>query len=169
MSQELIWELGSTSGWAEVLCHVGRVPTDPQRSGCVACRFELTARYWDREKWGLENPPEAVLVDDAVICLPQVIVPVASFRVLARTLGDWLKKPFAIHDLALCADEQRMRISFDKADDLISSIDRPVCTLEYMTRRYSQTLRFVTDETCIWRMHTGLQAWLEAHTREHDE
>lgn len=161
MSRQLIWELGSSNGWAQVSCYATSLPYESEGVQHVASMIVLRAQYWDRVASMRRGFVQGVeLVDDVRVLLPQVVLPVPNLQLVEQCLAEWLKQPHPLNDLRLCDGDQTMAISFDISEDLISSVERPVCSLVYRTSRGGHSLKFVTDETCVWRMLSGIHEWL---------
>jgi hypothetical protein len=155
-----IWELSSSDGWDQISCRARGVVLG-DADVFVRVHFCIEGSFWDKletVKSGLER---AKLVPDFGVSLPQVITTLAQLTELRDALGNWLRVPQEL-TVSLGCEDSAVTVTLRPRDDVVSSIDRPVCEFTYRVSRLRVALQFVCDQSCIRLMHSGLHTWLGA-------
>ncbi|MES2535083.1 MAG: hypothetical protein V4632_04335 [Pseudomonadota bacterium] len=151
------WNLNASSGRENVHgCLVGQFNS----AGRQLLRLEITitGSFWRRD-----TPiGVAETVNDFSVKLPQVISRKDNIDFLILELSDWLKNPKEVSvDLASnCNNDQSFRLSLGVRDDLISSVDRPACTINYTGTafKYGEWC-FVIDQSCVRNWYDELKSF----------
>jgi hypothetical protein len=161
------WSMPSNSGWYEMRCSAR--PRSARR-GIVPCELSIEGRFWQRDR-ALSS---ASLTQDFHVALPQIMIDVSALETLHDLLVEWqgnwrrveveLGVPAGdprISEMEAAAGDQRLSVLIGESPELISSAQKPVCTIRYDNGpRMSGQCSFVVDQSCIRICSEGLREFI---------
>lgn len=140
-----LWTMHSASGRARISC---TFVAHSHEAGALVCGFGAAGEFWPRG----HIARSADTVTDFHVTLPQVLIDLASLKLLRERLVEWQVNPsgFALELGVSGKGDQRISFAIGRDENLIYSADKPACTLAYtcgsaMEGRWS----FVVDQSCI--------------------
>jgi len=146
------WSMPAASGRARIHC---TFVAYSREIGALVCGIEASGEFWPR---GLGDRSGSTVADFQV-ALPQVVMDLASLKLLRERLVEWQVNPsgFALELGVSGKGDQRITFAIGRDENLIYSVDKPACTLTYacgsaMQGRWS----FVVDQSCIRLCAEGL-------------
>jgi hypothetical protein len=152
------WKLVAASGRDQLSGKFIQQTTN--RSGATVICTDLVIRgaFWPRLKLQSNEYVEPVL--DYSVALPQVVFEWGAVDELISELGEWLDSPKKI-SIELCQKaqgDQSFIISFGAIEELISSVQKPACTILYSGTVFNRgKWSFVVDQSCIRIFHEELR------------
>lgn len=151
------WLIHAASGRQHILCRsLGRW-RDPD---ILCCEFQVESEFWDR----CDAVPQAALVPDFGVALPQVLISMAMLRKLEAHLDDWMQSR-TFFDCQICTEalgDQTLMVSVGTRAGVISSVEKPTLTLAFRCgHAMSAEWVFVVDQTCILAWRDSLQEFLQ--------
>ena len=142
------WSLSAASGRDHLVGHF--LSSTENRSGLTVLdtRIIIKGVFWPRsEKSKLDN-----LAPDYEVVLSQVQFDWRAVDELIVQMDEWLEHPKEI-SIDLCAKDrgdQSFILLFGQSSKLISSIQRPACSITYVGTVFAQgEWLFVVDQSCI--------------------
>lgn len=139
------WSMPAASGRARIGC---AFLAHSQDTGTLVCGVEASGEFWPRG----HTDHNAGTTTDFHVTLPQVLIDLASLKLLRERLVEWQVNPidFALELGISGKGDQRITFAIGQDENLIYSVDKPACTLTYacgsaMQGRWS----FVVDQSCI--------------------
>lgn len=150
------WTVRSNDGWQEVtVTHL--VSFQHEKTTLIRARVVLRGRFWDRRK-SLGGFDQGIdLADDFETALSQVILPRDSLVQLAGKLDSWLQDR---REFQLALGEA-LKVILGTKEEIISSVDKPVFSLQYSTTRFQCATDLVVDDTCLEVLKGELEAALK--------
>lgn len=129
-----------------------------EEGGIVVSTIRGDGKFWDRQQ-SMNGGVQGELVPDHHFYLSQVILSEERLRHCRDHLEKWLSNRFKC-DLQLSAtSEPLVTLFIGVREDFISSIDRPVFSLQYSSSRMKAESCFVIDRSCINLFLQGLNGW----------
>jgi hypothetical protein len=137
----LEWELPSNSGRSMVSGTLKRVHDDAIDRSLL---FDMSFRGEAFDKY-----EEGGLVKNYDISMNQVAISQSRLSHNVSLLSDWLKTPRELELDFSDTPQQTFMISLRKRDDVISSVEKPVCTVSCESFLLKCEIGFVVDQSCI--------------------
>ena len=143
----------SSSGRESVTFSMGKRCTTANGER-LAASVRIQGLFWDRAI----DIEEARLTEDYQFYVPQVMLIPSELDLLIRSLSSWLDSPREIcHELG-DGQDQIVKLSIGRIDELICQFDKPALTLEYSGGSCRCTrFSFLVDRTCIDSFFRELQ------------
>jgi hypothetical protein len=111
------------------------------------CRIQIWGEFWWRGRSAVTD-----VINDYQVVLSQVLLDIASLKVLREYLADWQINSNSFNVELSTQDEgdQKFILSIGRDDRLICSVDKPVCTLSYeCPSAMNGCWYFIVDQSCI--------------------
>jgi hypothetical protein len=148
MTNRRTFEIPSNSGDFSVIADAIPIDGQPSYFLDIQCRANC---WWFRsdvaqkeDRWVTE-----LHIEDVKVRHEELLA-------LRSQVGKWNLSPFEF-ELSLGT---RLRVSFAKRKDVISSVEKPVCSLAEQSSHLSADFRFVVDQTCMRALFDSL-GWVE--------
>ena len=150
--------IASNDGWNEIVFYLKKRFLKDQ-SSLILSTLIVKGNYWDVEKTLLPKP-SLELSNEFVIELSHILLSEEKLRVLANHLEAWLDKPYQF-ELDISENrENQIKIFVGPREDYISTQDRPVFSLKYISSRMKGEWSFVTDQSCLNILLEGVTGFL---------
>ena len=152
------WSMPAANGRSRIGCAFVR---RSQEADALVCGVEAIGEFWPRG----HADHGAGTVTDFHVTLPQVLLDLASLKLLRERLVEWQVNPcgFALELGIAGKGDQRITFAIGRDENLIYSADKPACTLTYacgsaMQGRWS----FVVDQSCIRICAEGIREFVRS-------
>lgn len=142
------WHLPAASGRNELSGEFFAQRTDESGTQVVFSRIEMKGVFWPR----FSNDPGSKETQDYSVTLHQVMLRRERLDLLIGRLTEWVRAPLEISvELAKApGSDQGLEISFGQIQGLMSTKDRPACTVRYSSGAFALgTWSFIVDQSCI--------------------
>jgi hypothetical protein len=149
------WCLPDSSGRDRLIGEFRDIYKGPDGQAILCVAISISGEFW---RLPISDPQ---LADDYKVCLPQVLCNWQAVDELILELGEWLDRPKPIKiDLASkIRGHQTFSIEFSKTHRLITTGEKPACTVTYSGTNFLQGVwSFVVDQSCIRIFHDELRA-----------
>ena len=155
--------LNSSNGWSSFCIEVLRRFSDPGSEECLLATAHFLYKSWQRDLAIQGRLSEAELVEDVAFRLEQFVLDPVALEELVWTLDAWLSNRNGFSHRFAGLDDQQLIVGVSNDSEFISSIDKPVCSIEfdYGSVHYWKS-SFVVDETCIKQFRDQLFAILSS-------
>jgi len=149
--------IASNDGWNEItISPRGRFIKNQHK--VILSSLVIKGDYWDVEK-RLAPSPRLDLTSNVIVELKQILLSEEGLMALMNNLDTWFNKPFSFELNISGSGEDEVWVVVGPRDDLISSLDRPVFSLKYISSRMKGEWSFVTDQSCLNILLEGLRAY----------
>lgn len=153
-----MWELLSRDGWQRIDWHPADVIHGDQV--VIPTELRLSGQFWDpRALIEIQEYKESLHYECK---LPVILLALDRVDSLISHLETWLRdrSPF---DMRLSPQTyQALAFHLGQRDDIVSSADRPVCTVQYTSARIRWEWLLPVDHGCLERFCVGLKEWQES-------
>lgn len=142
------WHLPASSGRNELSGEFFAQRVDDSAAQIVFSRIELKGAFWPR----FSNDPGSKETPDYSVTLHQVVLRRERLDLLIGRLGEWMRAPLelSVEMGKTPGNDQGFEISIGRADGLMSTADRPACTVRYSSGAFALgTWSFIVDQSCI--------------------
>lgn len=142
------WHLPASSGRNELSGEFFAQRLDDSGRHVVFSRIELKGAFWPR----FSNDPGSKETPDYSVTLHQVVLRREQLDLLIRRLAEWMRAPLAlsVEVAKTTGNDQSFEISIGQVDGLMSTADRPACTVRYSSGAFAHgTWSFIVDQSCI--------------------
>jgi hypothetical protein len=147
------WNLFSSSGRESFSGSFVDNGRDEDGLDLILAKVSITGNFWPEPPFvsTVQRSGERLLEVFAV-ALPQVVLRRDRIELLLLEMAEWLHKPKEISiDLSSSRTiRNHLAIGFGTRRDLISSLDKPACTISYSANSFENgTWHFIVDQSCI--------------------
>jgi hypothetical protein len=160
-----VWDLASSDGWQRIVWHPKQIIYRPEP--LLPVELRLSGQFWDPE--GLSDRDEYILVDQVDCALPHVLLSISQIRFLEIGLAAWLDHRAPIDTVLSPNEYQALSFRLEPRDQLISSVDKPICAVAYIAARVRCEWLLPVDPSCITAFHEAIQRWRKSLKSEGDQ
>jgi hypothetical protein len=147
MSEKPItWSIRSSSGREHVSVKFTGKYVDIRGQVFYGCEVRIDGYFWGRFGKHIEGD----LLEDFSVVLHQVHVYRNRLENFLSRLNAWMCQPSEM-TVDLGGNENDFIIEIGKEDGIISSLEKPVCSIKYFSGSFqSARWAFVVDQSCVW-------------------
>jgi hypothetical protein len=150
-----VWELVSSDGWQRITWYPKQIVYRSEPLLLVELRH--SGEFWD--PGALADAEEYISVPQVECTLPNILLSLSKISLLDTSLAAWLDHR-AHFDIVLSPNTyQSLSFQLGPSEQLISTRDKPACTLAYAAARLRSEWVMPVDQSCIRGFRQTIQLW----------
>jgi hypothetical protein len=153
-----VWELVSSDGWQRVSWRPKHIVYLAEPFLLVELR--ISGEFWDPKE--LADTDEYKLARQVECALPNVMLSLSKADLLDTALVAWLDHRTPVEIALSPSTYQALSFQLGPSEDLISTREKPVCTLAYRAARLRCEWLLPVDQSCIRSFQESIQQWRAA-------